>query len=71
VDRSESAVVLVLVNASDDDAMFRVPALRQRRRTEWTVVVDTAQPTGESRAKLSSGTSVSIPANSISIGIAS
>lgn len=69
-DRSESAVVLVLFNASENDATFRVPVLRQRRRTEWTVVLDTQQPRGESSSVLVSGTDVMIPAGSISIGIA-
>jgi isoamylase len=40
--------VLIMINASNDDTLFHLPKLGKRRKTEWTVVLDTAREDGRS-----------------------
>jgi glycogen operon protein len=47
--------LLILFNATNDDKVFRLPKLANRRKTEWKVVLDTSHGDGKSDSVLSGG----------------
>ncbi len=62
--------LLILFNASDDEARFRVPKIGKRRKTEWQVVLDTSREDGKSAARLVGGTDALVAGCSILVGAA-
>jgi isoamylase len=62
--------LLILFNASEVDANFKVPRLPHRRKTDWIVVMDTSWGDGKSDATMQSGESVKIRGCSIVVATA-
>ncbi|MCA9859669.1 MAG: hypothetical protein KC438_08100, partial [Thermomicrobiales bacterium] len=61
----ERSAVLIMINASNDDAEFHVPKLARNGSTAWTVELDTDQVSGISSVVLHGGRTVTIPSCSI------
>jgi len=66
----QSETLLIMFNASNDDTRFRVPRLGRRRRTDWHVVLDTADIEGCSDAVLAGGRDTIVSGCSILVAVA-
>jgi glycogen operon protein len=66
----EQEPLLILFNASDDDAKFRVPETSNGESTEWNVLLDTAIGDGRSERTLTGGTSTLVARSSIVVATA-
>jgi glycogen operon protein len=61
--------LLVLFNASNEDAKFRIPRIGKHRRTEWSVALDTSSSDGLSNAVLRGGRETLIPSCSLMVAV--